>query len=126
MFKQCKDLVLKLQAKEFLVRSSDPQTAEQVEEMIEDEGEKRKNIREIRLQRYLLFFQSRFSWSLSNWLSRYADMAQKDTNFQSKVMESLDLFMELLQDNQKSRERSTVAFERMVDALEAQNKYCCC
>lgn len=53
MFRQCKDLVAKLQSKELLVRSDDPQSAEKVEEIIVEEGEKRKNIREIRLQRYL-------------------------------------------------------------------------
>lgn len=53
MFRQCKDLVAKLQSKELLVRSDDPQSAEKVEEIIVEEGEKRKNIREIRLQRFL-------------------------------------------------------------------------
>jgi hypothetical protein len=43
--------VAKLQSNELLVTSSEPQTAQQVEEIITEEGEKRKNIREIRLER---------------------------------------------------------------------------
>lgn len=141
MFRQCKDLISKLQASELLVRSDDPQSAEQVEEIIAEEGEKRKNIREIRLERYptnssylflflfiitfifiynyLLYFQSANS-------SRYTKMAKVEQDFQCKVMASIDVLTEQLQENREFRERSLAAFERLVSSVEAQNKFYCC
>lgn len=53
-------------------------------------------------------------------------MAQQESNFQARVMGTLDALIEQLEENKAMRDRTVSAFERLVAGIEAQNKYYCC
>lgn len=81
-----------------LSRSSEKKSAEEVEEIIEEATETRKNIRENRLQ-------------------RYKEMANKDQEFQDAAIDAIHQLMADRQQHRKERRKLMNLFTELVNAL---------
>ena len=103
-FTKCQELIAKIKSGEIIASSAAPKTATQVEEIVESEEAKRKNMRE-----------SRFK--------KFADMAEVEQHLQEKHLESLDGIQKHLEESGIFKKDLLSVLDRMVSCMEKSNAY---
>ena len=103
-FTKCQELIAKIKTGEIIATSTEPKTAAQVEEIVESEEAKRKNMRESRLQ-------------------KFTDMADAEQKLQQKHLDCLTGVDTHLAESNAFKKDLLSVLDRMVTCMEKSNAY---
>lgn len=103
-FTKCQELIAKIKTREIIASSTEPKTAAEVEEIVESEEARRKNMRESRLQ-------------------KFTDMADMEQKLQQKHLDSLSGVEKHLEESIVFKKDLLSVLDRMVTCMEKSNAF---